>query len=155
VVGKKFALSRDRVSELDLDGHVRFFGEINLDRLALLYSGASAVLLPSKAEGFGLPALEAMGVGTPVICAGIPSLREVCGDAAFYVGRGESFAGTVCQVLSSPDSAREKVRLGLVRAQDFDVEKCALQTWQVYEQVLGIPSISQGEQRAEDKKIHA
>lgn len=154
VVGKKFALSRDLVNEMQLDGHVRFFGEINLERLALFYSGASAVLLPSKAEGFGLPALEGMGVGTPVICANIPSLKEVCGDAAFYVdkGRGESFAQAICKVLSEPEAAKEKVRLGLLRAQEFDVEHCARKTWRIYEKVLGMPATMGEEPVAVDNK---
>lgn len=145
VVGKRFSLARDRAHEMKLDGYVRFFGEIHLDRLALLYSGASAVLVPSRAEGFGLPALEAMGLGVPVVCASIPSLREVCSDAAFYAEKnsGDSFADAVCTVLSNPARAQEKARMGLERAQLYTSEACALKTWRVYEQVLGIPSVEQ------------
>ena len=131
---------------MNLDGNVRFFGEINLERLTLLYSGATAVMVPSRAEGFGLPALEAMGLGVPVVCASIPSLREVCADAAFYAERnnGECYADAVCQVFSNPSRAQDKARLGLERAQLYTAEACALKTWKVYEQVLGIPRSEPG-----------
>lgn len=146
VVGKKFSSARDRAHEMNLDGNVRFFGEINLERLTLLYSGATAVMVPSRAEGFGLPALEAMGLGVPVVCASIPSLREVCADAAFYAERnnGECFADAVCQVFSNPSRAQDKARIGLERAQLYTAEACALKTWKVYEQVLGIPRSEPG-----------
>ena len=141
VVGKQFTAARDRVQELKLDGVVRFFGEVSLDKLAMLYSGASAVVVPSKVEGFGLPALEGMGMGVPVICAPIPSLREVCDDAAIYAedNSGHSLANAVRRLMQNDQLAAQKVQLGLRRAQQFSIEECALKTWHVYEQVLGRP----------------
>ncbi len=142
VVGKHFASSRDRVAEMNLDG-VRFFGEVSIEKLALLYSGAGAVLVPSRAEGFGLPALEGMGAGVPVICASIPSLHEVCGDAGFYVDKGDGvpagvkYARAITEVLSNGPVAAERISIGLRRAQEFSIENCAKKTWRVYEKVLG------------------
>jgi glycosyltransferase involved in cell wall biosynthesis len=69
------------------DGRVRHLGFVDPERLAGLYRSAAALALPSLYEGFGLPVLEAMVVGTPVVASGIPSLREVAGRAALYVDR--------------------------------------------------------------------
>jgi alpha-1,3-rhamnosyl/mannosyltransferase len=145
VVGRQFSVARDRVHEMGLDTVVRFCGEVNLDKLALLYSGAGAVIVPSRVEGFGLPALEGMGLGVPVICAPIPSLREVCGEAAVYAAdhSGVGIARAVRQVFAEPAAAAEKVQSGLQRARQFSVEKCARKTLDVYRTVLGI-----GEQSA-------
>jgi GT2 family glycosyltransferase/glycosyltransferase involved in cell wall biosynthesis len=69
------------------DRRVRHLGFVNPERLAGLYRSAAALVLPSLYEGFGLPVLEAMVVGTPVVASGIPSLHEVAGRAALYVER--------------------------------------------------------------------
>lgn len=82
-------------------------------RLASLYRHAKLVLLPSDAEGFGLPALEALACGAPVLASDIPVLREVGGDAVRYVapGQPEAWANAIGQALSQPDSLPEqKVR---------------------------------------------
>ena len=145
VVGKRFDTARHQVQELGLDQVVRFQGEVSLDKLALLYSGASAVVVPSRAEGFGLPALEALGLGVPVVCAPIPVLREVCGDAAIFAeeATGESFAQAISLVMTDRELVERKVAAGLARVSKFSVEECALKTWSVYEQVLGLlPSVT-------------
>ena len=64
-------------------------GYVETAELAELYRGAAALVLPSRYEGFGLPVLEAMASGTPVVAAPDPALKEVAGDAALYAGRGE------------------------------------------------------------------
>ena len=64
-------------------------GYVETPALAELYRGAAALVLPSRYEGFGLPVLEAMASGTPVVAAPDPALKEVAGDAALYAGRGE------------------------------------------------------------------
>ncbi len=159
VVGKSFNKVRDRVQELGLDAVVRFFGEVSTERLEILYSGASAVLVPSRVEGFGLPALEALGMGVPVICANIPSLKEICEDAAYFVentnalGTGcyiasepsisnsgtkesVSFVEAVANVLNNPEEAKVKTRLGLKIAAKYSIEECALKTWKIYQNVI-------------------
>ena len=64
-------------------------GYVSKEELAALYRPAACVVLPTRYEGFGLPALEAMASGTPVVAAPDPALREVAGDAALYAERGE------------------------------------------------------------------
>ncbi|MFN8389703.1 MAG: glycosyltransferase family 1 protein [Bdellovibrionota bacterium] len=157
VVGKQFSVARDKVHEMGLDTTVRFFGEVSLDKLALLYSGASAVVVPSKVEGFGLPALEGMGLGVPVVCAPIASLREVCGDAAVYASEhsGHGFAAAIRKLFSDSSSRSEVSRRGIERAQQFSVEECARKTFAVYQRVLGIrpQSVSSGSAAEPVKKL--
>lgn len=67
-------------------------GRVSAERLSALYGGALAVALPSRLEGFGLPAIEALSHGTPVVASDLPEVREVLGDAATYVPAGDAEA---------------------------------------------------------------
>lgn len=80
------ALNR-RIARLGLGDRVHHLGFVSPEQLTTLYSRASALVLPSLYEGFGLPVLEAMKSGTPVVASDIPPVREVAGDAALYVSR--------------------------------------------------------------------
>jgi glycosyltransferase involved in cell wall biosynthesis len=73
------------VSSGPLDAAVRFTGRVDDESLAALYRGADSLVFASLYEGFGLPALEAMACGTPVLCSGTTALGEVAGDAALLV----------------------------------------------------------------------
>ena len=77
----------ERVAWLGASDRVRHLGFVGPERLAALYRDASALVLPSLHEGFGLPVLEAMLSGTPVVASDIPPVREVAGDAALYVSQ--------------------------------------------------------------------
>ena len=77
----------EHVARLGADDRVRHLGFVGPERLAALYRDASALVLPSLHEGFGLPVLEAMLSGTPVVTSDIPPVREVAGDAALYVSQ--------------------------------------------------------------------
>jgi glycosyltransferase involved in cell wall biosynthesis len=70
--------------------NVIWLGRVSDDGLAALMRDSLCLCFPSLAEGFGLPALEAMAIGCPVICSDIASLREVCGDAALYASASDS-----------------------------------------------------------------
>ena len=108
-------------------------GWVEQDDLAELYRGAEALILPSRYEGFGVPVLEAMASGTPVVCSRDAALREVAGDAAAYDEDGD-FAGAVRRVLAD----RERyVRAGLERVKAFSWEETARRTAAVYREVLG------------------
>jgi glycosyltransferase involved in cell wall biosynthesis len=108
-------------------------GWVEQDDLAELYRGAEALILPSRYEGFGVPVLEAMASGTPVVCSRDAALREVAGDAAAYDEDGD-FAGAVRRVLAD----RERyVRAGLERVKAFSWEETARRTAAVYRGVLG------------------
>lgn len=107
-------------------------GYVSQQELADLYRGAAVLVLPSRFEGFGLPVLEAMASGTPVVAAPEPALREVAGDAAVYAEDGD-FGAAVRRALE------ERGRLsaaGLERARLFSWEETARRTAEVYRQVL-------------------
>ena len=115
-------------SRLAADGaDVRGF--VPQDELAGLYRAAEALVLPSHYEGFGIPVLEAMASGTPVVCSDDPALREVAGDAGIY---GDLTAG-----ISRALAERERfARAGLERARSFTWAEAARRTADVYRQVL-------------------
>ena len=107
-------------------------GYVDKAELAELYRGASALILPSRFEGFGLPVLEAMACGTPVVAAAEPALREVAGDAAVYAEDGR-FADAVRTALADRDRLSAA---GLERAKLFSWEETARRTAEVYRRVL-------------------
>ncbi len=112
-----------------LGSRVRFAGEVPDDELASLYAGASAFCMPSIYEGFGLPLLEAMASGCPVICSRAGSLPEVAGDAAMYFDPFDPSELSAC-LLRIPDAgAMERLRAaGHARAKRFRFEDCAQST---------------------------
>jgi alpha-1,3-rhamnosyl/mannosyltransferase len=112
----------------------RVLGYVERDALAELYRNAACLVFPSRFEGFGLPVLEAMASGTPVVCSSDPALREVGGDAALYADPDRLSEG-IEQALA--DSAR-LVTAGLARARLFSWEQAARRTVAVYRQVLGV-----------------
>lgn len=101
--------------------------------LAALYRNAECAVLPSMAEGFGLPALEAMSSGTPVIVSTHPALREVCGDAAEYIDNIDTLGGVLHRVLSDTARREELRRRGLARARLFSWDEAARRLIAVYD----------------------
>ena len=77
------------------------------DTLAALYRGATCVVLPSIIEGFGLPALEAMACGAPVLAARTPALEEVCADAVDYFDRIDELPSCLAQLMNDREPPRE------------------------------------------------
>jgi glycosyltransferase involved in cell wall biosynthesis len=116
---------------------VHFSGSIPLERLVSLYQSAAALLQPSLAEGFGLPALEAMACGTPVIAHDIPALREVLGDAGCLVPVGSiaELSAALRRVVREPAWASELSARGVARARAFSWDRAAELTWQVYSEL--------------------
>ena len=102
------------------------------DELAELYRGAACLVMPSRYEGFGLPVLEAMASGTPVVAAPDAALKEVAGEAAVFV-EPERLADGVRQALAERDRL---VAAGLDRARLFTWEETARRTVAVYLEVL-------------------
>jgi glycosyltransferase involved in cell wall biosynthesis len=107
-------------------------GYVSKDELAQLYRGAAALVLPSRYEGFGLPVVEAMASGTPVVAAPDAALREVAGDAAVFAEAHE-LAGAVRRAL---DERERLVAAGLERARRFTWEETARRTLDVYRELL-------------------
>jgi glycosyltransferase involved in cell wall biosynthesis len=121
-----------------LGDRVHFTGYVKDDMLRQYFVHADALVFPSLYEGFGLPPLEAMACGCPVIVSNAASLPEVCGDAALYCDpySPEDIANKI-QMLMNDANLRESLRQkGLERAKQFSWEKCARETLAVIEKVL-------------------
>nr|MBA3717977.1 glycosyltransferase [Actinomycetota bacterium] len=125
--------ARDRALAAELERRgADLRGYLDKPALADLYRGAACLVLPSRFEGFGLPVLEAMACGTPVVVAPEPALREVAGDAALYADT-PALADAVRQAI------RERDRLsaaGLERAKAFSWRETARRTVEVYREAL-------------------
>jgi glycosyltransferase involved in cell wall biosynthesis len=140
VVGSKGWLYQgffQRLEELDLEDAVQLPGYIPDADLPAVYSGASSVVVPSLYEGFGLPLLEAMSCGAPVVCSNASSLPEVGGDAARYFDPTDvpAMADAILTVWRD-EALREAMRQrGLARAAQFSWAQAAEETQIVYEQV--------------------
>jgi glycosyltransferase involved in cell wall biosynthesis len=109
---------------------IRPLGFIPSEDLPILYSAAGAFVYPSLYEGFGLPPVEAMACGCPVICSGRGSLEEVVGNAAKIIDPENpgSMAEALQQLFASPDYRADLARLGLERARHFSWEQAARDT---------------------------
>ncbi len=105
--------------------------------LANLYSGAVAFIYPSLYEGFGIPPLEAMALGCPVICSGTSSLPEVVGDAAelFNPHDPNDICEAIERVVSSQQRSSILIARGYQRVKQFSWEKCALETLNQYKRL--------------------
>lgn len=127
----------DFIRTYGLDEDVRITGYLSSEDIAALYSGAAAFVLPSLYEGFGLPPLEAMACGAPVIVSNGGSLPEVVGDAAIVLppDDAEGYRREMTRVLSSPELAREMRRKGFLRAASFSWDRAAAETLAVYREV--------------------
>jgi glycosyltransferase involved in cell wall biosynthesis len=129
----------DTVQRLKLEPHVHFTGYVTGEHLPALYAGADLFVFPSLYEGFGLPVLEAMACGTPVVTSSTSSLPEVAGDAALLVDpyNVDELAGAMRRVLEQPEAAQGLRERGLARAAQFSWDRTARETIAVYERVMG------------------
>lgn len=116
---------------------IRYLGWVPEQDKPALYAGAAAFLFPSLYEGFGLPPLEAMACGTPVICSNASSLPEIVGDAAVQVDPSDAvmWAESIRAVVGDPNRQREMRERGLAQARQFSWARTAEETLAVYRSV--------------------
>jgi glycosyltransferase involved in cell wall biosynthesis len=122
-----------QIKELEIQGRILLFTGITDEQLAQLYNQALALVYPSLYEGFGLPLLEAMACGCPIVASRIPSTIEVAGDcpAYFELGNRTSLIAALDIVyLEGADSSR--ITMGLERAAQFSWDKTAKETLALY-----------------------
>ena len=110
------------------------------DDLRGWYRAANVFVLPSLYEGFGLPVLEAMASGAPVVCSDLELFHEICGDAALFADARDpaALATTIAHVCDESELARKLRARGFARARAFTWENCARQVFKAYEQVVGL-----------------
>jgi glycosyltransferase involved in cell wall biosynthesis len=119
-------------------GAAVFPGWVSAADLEGLYNAAACFAFPSRREGFGLPVLEAMSSGAPVVCANASALPEVAGDAALYFDpdRPDELAAAIVRVLQDPLLAETLSAAGQARAAAFSWNRVAEETLAVYEKAL-------------------
>ncbi len=108
--------------------HVRFTGRLSDEEIAALYSHAAALVFPSLYEGFGIPPLEAMLLGCPVLSSNIEPAQEVCGDAALYFDPNDAkdIVRSITHLAGKPGLRAEMIARGHVRAAAFSWDRSAL-----------------------------
>ena len=128
-----------RIERSPARARISVTGYVTPNQLAALYASAEIFAFPSLDEGFGMPVLEAMAAGTPVVTSRRSALPEVAGDAAILVDPGD--AGALGEALrdlaGKEDLRRDLARRGVARARLFTWEKAVRETWDVYRAVLG------------------
>jgi glycosyltransferase involved in cell wall biosynthesis len=127
-----------QINNLDLEGMIHFTGYVSQEDLPLVYNLSSLFVYPTIYEGFGLPVLEAMACGVPVITTDVSSLPEIVGEAGMLVPVNDVKAlyGAMIEVLRDEDLRRKMINKGIQRAAKFTWEQTAKLTFQVYQQVM-------------------
>ncbi|HIE11453.1 MAG TPA: glycosyltransferase family 1 protein [Kiritimatiellae bacterium] len=134
----RYPEAEQSAARLRLGSAVTWRGYVPPEEMIRAYQRAHAVVLPSRYEGFGLPVLEAMACGCPVVCSRAGSLPEVAADAALYVDppTPEALARAMERILTAPSLSRMLARKGISRARQFSWERTARETITIYRRVM-------------------
>ncbi len=134
---KNYFEPEEKTRQLDLEGKVRFLGYVDDSEIPLFYNSAAALMFTSLYEGFGIPILEAMACGTPVITSNISSTQEIAGNAALLVNPYQVEAISQAMMKITVDSTLKKscVQKGFERKKDFSWEIAAQKTLNLYQQM--------------------
>jgi glycosyltransferase involved in cell wall biosynthesis len=130
---------RRQLAEAEREGWLRYLGYVSPAELAALYRGAAVVALPSLYEGFGMPAVEAMVAGAPLVLSDLPVFREVAGDAALYApaGRPDLWCDRLRQVLGDDALRQDLSRRARERGARFDWHRAAAATADAWRHAAG------------------
>ena len=128
------------ISKNGLQDSVKLLGYVTEQQLAVLYANAQFLAMPSIYEGFGLPLVEAMQFGTPVLTSDVGSMAEIAGDAGVLVDplSIESIAKAIVSLLGDEDLKQSLRANALRQVQKFSWEKCAIETMAVFEEAIAI-----------------
>ncbi len=129
-----------KINSLIKHGEIRLIGYVHQDELPHVIAGALTLVFPSIYEGFGLPPLEAMACGVPVIASNSSSIPEVVGDTGILLNSNDTqgFADAMQSLIEDPQRRAILSQKALERSKQFTWEKCALSTLEVYKKVLAL-----------------
>lgn len=127
-----------QINQLKLESAVRFVESVSQQQLNELYNLADVFIYPSKFEGFGLPPLQAMAAGTPVVTSNSTSLPEIVGEAGIMheLSDTQAFAKTMLDIINNATLQNELRNKGFIQAQKFSWEEAALKTAKVYNSLI-------------------
>lgn len=127
---------QQKIKKMNEEKYVNLIGFVPDEDLVLLYQQAEAFVFPTLSEGFGLPGLEAMACGCPVVCSDIPVLREIYGEAAEYFDplNPEDIAEKIGGVISDKKMRAGLIERGLEQVKKYSWSKMAQETLEVYKQ---------------------
>ena len=142
IVGKRASAFDDLIKQiaiLNLDNDVSFMGRMGTEEIRALYQNAVASVYVSLYEGFGLPVLEAMASGCPVIASDVSSIPEVAGDSAILVQPtdADALAEAIQRVMETPSLASAMRERGIARAAAYTWERAARRTIEAFAAALG------------------
>lgn len=141
IVGKKgisYEKYLNRAIELGISDHIIFTGFIKLNDLPFFYNACEMLVYPSFYEGFGLPPLEAMACGTPVISSNVTSLPEVCNNSALLVNPYDidDLSNAMQRILDNSFLMLIMVKKSIARSKDFSFQKTSIDTIKAYESII-------------------
>ncbi len=140
IKGWSFQSIFDKLVSSGMEKEIIFTGFVPSESLPFLYNGASAFVYPSLYEGFGLPVLEAMACGAPVVTSNVSSLPEVTGDAAVLINpySVDELANGISRIVSDEGLRNSCIAKGTDRAKSFTWERCAMETLKAFNEAYGI-----------------
>ena len=136
--GQEFKI-RQRAEQLGIGGRILLLGHVAQEALPAIYQGAAAFLYPTLYEGFGLPVVEAMASGVPVITSNTSALKEIAAGYADLVNPLDldGMARAIVRLVSDSDHRKSLRKLGRRRSEDFRWRQAAEKTFEIYRQALG------------------
>jgi len=138
--GKSYELYKKCAEEYNVDNHVIFPGFISMEYMPYLYNAASLFVYPSFYEGFGLPPIEAMACGVPVIASNVTSIPEILADAAILFNPNDinELSSKLYEVLMDENIKQELIHKGFIKNNSLSWEKTALDTLKAYKSILSL-----------------